>query len=260
MSKNIVIHSLVYNGIDSVELPLSDQTGTAVFHDISDATATQNDILETKTAYGLNGEIVGAMPNIGSLDGTITSVSDSRDIPAGYTTGGRVGLSVSDQAKIVPTNIRSGVNILGVDGSSYVVNTYSEDAASAQDISRNKVAFVNGSRVVGQMPDNDDIYTIIADAYDDTQTYSVGDYCIYDYELYKCIQDISSSETFDPTHWEVVTVMSEVPSGGTASAVTGIKGDEELTYRTGDVNLTRDNIGVSRITNSDIEAVMSNLT
>ena len=39
------------------------------------------------------------------------------NIPAGYTTGGTVSISSTEQAKIIAGNIKSGVTLLGVAGS-----------------------------------------------------------------------------------------------------------------------------------------------
>ena len=44
------------------------------------------------------------------------------------------------------------------------------------------------------------------DDYDNTQTYAVGAYCIYDNKLYKCTTAVSSAEDFDSTKWSEVNV------------------------------------------------------
>ena len=54
----------------------------------------------------------------------------------------------------------------------------------------------------------------IATGYDDTQTYAVGDYVIYDGLLYKCNTAVTTAETFDPTKWTHVVVTDEMGSGG----------------------------------------------
>ena len=56
-------------------------------------------------------------------------------------------------------------------------------------------------------------YTI-ANVYDSSETYAVGDYAIYQNTLYKCNTAILVGEVFDPTKWTSVKVMDEMPSGG----------------------------------------------
>ena len=55
----------------------------------------------------------------------------------------------------------------------------------------------------------------IADDYDNTQTYVVGDYCIYEGDLYRCITAVTSAESFDSTKWTAVLVTDELGQGGT---------------------------------------------
>lgn len=50
----------------------------------------------------------------------------------------------------------------------------------------------------------------IHEQYDNTQTYSIGDYCINDNQLYKCIVDVSTPEDFDQSKWEQTTVGKEI--------------------------------------------------
>lgn len=43
---------------------------------------------------------------------------------------------------------------------------------------------------------------ISKDEYDSTKTYSIGDICVYNNKLYKCIETISTAENFDSSKWE----------------------------------------------------------
>lgn len=61
-------------------------------------------------------------------------------------------------------------------------------------------------------------YTI-ANVYDSSATYAIGDYAIYQNTLYKCTTAITVGETFDPTKWTSVKVMSEVGQGGGGGSV-----------------------------------------
>ncbi len=63
----------------------------------------------------------------------------------------------------------------------------------------------------------------IAEAYDDTAAYAVGDYVIYDGLLYKCDTAVSSAETFDPTKWTHVVVTDEMGSGGGSGSLDAIE-------------------------------------
>lgn len=51
-----------------------------------------------------------------------------------------------------------------------------------------------------------------APVYDDTETYSVGDVCTYNGQLYKCETAVSTAETFDPTKWAAI-VVTELSGG-----------------------------------------------
>lgn len=54
------------------------------------------------------------------------------------------------------------------------------------------------------------VYNLIANKYSLVSTYNIGDYCIYDYKLYKCNTQISTGEDFDPTKWDQTTIMDEL--------------------------------------------------
>ena len=85
------------------------------------------EILTGKTAYARGTKLTGTMPNRGSVNGTINAADGSYTIPMGFHDGsGSVAIDGTEQAKIVPGNIKSGVEILGVTG------TYSGEAITAQ--------------------------------------------------------------------------------------------------------------------------------
>ena len=53
---------------------------------------------------------------------------------------------------------------------------------------------------------------IIAADYDSTATYAVGDYCVYNNELYRCTTAITTAEAWNSSHWSSTNVDSELDS------------------------------------------------
>lgn len=48
--------------------------------------------------------------------------------------------------------------------------------------------------------------------YSPNKTYLIGDYCIYDNVLYRCIRKIATPMPFDDTYWQITTVDQEISS------------------------------------------------
>ena len=94
------------------------ETGSCTYDaDTSDADAVSSEILSTKTAYVNGTKITGNMINNGAVTGTITAKTDEYTVPVGYHDGsGKVSISSTEQAKIIATNIRTGITVLGVTG------------------------------------------------------------------------------------------------------------------------------------------------
>ena len=194
MGQTIKINGVTYNDVKELKAPLaSDTSKMAVFPDTSDATAKAASIKDGETAY-INGEKVeGTMPVNGSVSANITTKDGTVSIPEGFTPGGTVGIDSTEKAKLIPGNIRQGVNILGVSGtmspsegviaqaktatptkSQQVIQpdsgythlsqvtvaaipaqyiTTTDANATADDIKNGKTAYVNGKKITGSHTD-----------------------------------------------------------------------------------------------------------
>lgn len=110
-----------------------DATGTIITgtstkdSDTSEDTALVGEILSGKTAHARGTLLTGTMPNNGAVAGTITTKTQEYSVAQGYHDGsGKVKIDDTEQAKIIASNIKDGVNILGVTG------TYTGEGVTAQ--------------------------------------------------------------------------------------------------------------------------------
>lgn len=102
-------------------------TGTCTFDaDTSDATAGDAEVLATKTFYKNGTKHTGSMTNRGSVTLEIDDLVGEA-IPSGYHDGGgSASIKSSEASKIIASNIKDGVTILGVLG------TYTGEGVTAQ--------------------------------------------------------------------------------------------------------------------------------
>lgn len=93
-------------------------TGTCEFDaNTQDATAADTEILAGKSAYVKGTKKTGTMKNNGAVTGKISTKEGTYTVPQGYHDGsGKVGIDSTEQAKLIPANIREGVTILGIVG------------------------------------------------------------------------------------------------------------------------------------------------
>lgn len=151
MSKSVKINNATYENVPKVEIPLATGTGNATFWDTTGVTVAAEDILTGKTAFGASGSVTGSMANNGAQTETITKLADSIKIKQGYHNGsGTVSIDSAEKAKIISANIKAGVTVLGVTGSTSVVDT-SDATATAGTIVSGSTAYVAGQKIAGTL-------------------------------------------------------------------------------------------------------------
>lgn len=89
-----------------------------VLLDLTEDTVTEDNLLSGIVAHDATGrQIEGKMPVVGAVEKFISSKSESYTIPKGYHNGsGKVAISNEEQAKLIASNIKKGITILGVTG------------------------------------------------------------------------------------------------------------------------------------------------
>ena len=104
------------------------KTGTCTYDsDTSEDTVAVSEILVGKTAHARGVKITGTMPDNGAVSGSIATKDGQYTVPQGFHDGsGKVGIASTEKAKLIPGNIKSGVEVLGVTGS------YSGESINAQ--------------------------------------------------------------------------------------------------------------------------------
>lgn len=118
LTADSVVPAKLLKGITAHDKTGATITGMCTFDaDTSGATASAAEILLGKTAFVKGAEVTGTMPNNGAVAGNITTKAQVYTVPLGFHDGsGTVQIAEADQAKLIATNIREGVTILGVEG------------------------------------------------------------------------------------------------------------------------------------------------
>ena len=90
-----------------------------VLLDLTGDTVAADKMLSGYTAHDKSGaKITGTMPNKGAVSGSIATKDGQYTVPQGFHNGsGKVGIASTEKAKLIPDNIKSGVEVLGVTGS-----------------------------------------------------------------------------------------------------------------------------------------------
>ena len=93
-------------------------TGTCDYDvNSQDATVKVAEILTGKTAYARGSKLTGTMPNNGAVSLTISTLDEEVSIAQGYHDGsGKVSILSTEKAKLIASNIKQGITILGVTG------------------------------------------------------------------------------------------------------------------------------------------------
>ena len=137
MAENLRVNKIVYGNTVLIDLTADTVTDDKILasytaHDASgniitgtcdfdvnsqDATVKVAEMLIGKTAYARGTKLTGTMPNNGSISLTISEVNEEVSVAQGYHDGsGKVSILETEKAKLIASNIKQGITILGVTG------------------------------------------------------------------------------------------------------------------------------------------------
>lgn len=128
MAQNVIINGVTYSDVPEVDIPKSGG-GTAKFYDAAAADAAAADVLSGKKFVGSSGLDTGSMTNNGSVSGEIETKAGTVNIPAGYTSGGTVGIKASAVQDLTAATLLQGKEVLGVQGT-LALPTISQDSTT----------------------------------------------------------------------------------------------------------------------------------
>ena len=132
--------------------------------DTTDATANAHEILNGETAYVNGVKITGDMPNRGEVDGFIDDKDDAFAIQQGYHDGaGTVEIDPTEKAKLIPGNIKNGVEILGVTGD-YAGETATAEAKTVTPLNSAQTVLPTSADYLSQVTVNAVEYQEVANA------------------------------------------------------------------------------------------------
>lgn len=128
MAQNVIINGVTYSDVPEVDIPKSGG-GTAKFYDAAAADVAAADVLSGKKFVGSSGLDTGSMANNGSVSGEIETKAGTVNIPAGYTSGGTVGIKASAVSDLTAATLLQGKEVLGVQGT-LALPTISQDSTT----------------------------------------------------------------------------------------------------------------------------------
>lgn len=128
MAQNVIINGVTYAEVPEVDIPKAGG-GTAKFYDASGADAAAGNVLSGKKFVGTSGLDTGSMENNGNVSGEIETKAGTVNIPAGYTSGGTVGIKASAVSDLTAATLLQGKTVLGVTGT-LALPTISQDSTT----------------------------------------------------------------------------------------------------------------------------------
>lgn len=186
--------------------------------------ASSDKVLSGYTILNQAGQqLTGTMPNNGDV--TIAPTTSEQTKEKGYYNSLKVNpVTSAIDSNITPENIKSGVNILGVEGTLEEGINTSDATATAEDISLNKTAYANGQKITGSLPlfPNSRTFTVDGGITNDTENSRIQ---IHTINTTKQILDSNLNMEFNGEYADVADAIGltadKIKAGETILGITG---------------------------------------
>ena len=187
--------------------------------------ASSDKVLSGYTILNQAGQqLTGTMPNNGDV--TIAPTTSEQTKEKGYYNSLKVNpVTSAIDSNITPENIKSGVNILGVEGTLEGGIDTSDATATVNDIVQDKTAYVNGQKIEGTLPlfPNSRTFTVDGGITNDTENSKLT---ISTINTLKQILDSNLNMEFSTSYSNVADAIGltadKIKAGETILGVTGI--------------------------------------
>lgn len=152
-----------------------------------------------------NENVSGGLTKL-KVNGTVYGVSSVEANPASTSTGTLTKVGIDGTVYDLPSGGGGGTTVIA-----------NPSGTATTELEKLQV----GSSIYGISGDKANHN--LADTFDDTATYSVDDYVIYNQNLYKCIIAVTTAGAFDSNNWTQVLITDEMGSGsGGSSTLSGL--------------------------------------
>lgn len=222
---------------DSGYYGLSDVTVSPIpdaYQDVSSVTAVAGDVLTGKIFVTADGSVItGTMTNNGAVSKILDATTISYTIPKGYHAGtGEVSITLETKTvtptktaqDIVPTagKVLSKVTVAAIPD--LYIDTSDADALASQ-ILVDKIAYVDGSKVTGTMPDNGAVsktLTTTTTSYTIPEGYHDGEGAVSVSLETKTATPTKLAQTISPSNGKLLSSVSVAAIPAAYQDVTGV--------------------------------------
>ena len=165
-----------------------------MYADVQTATAAANDAATLATTKAGLADTAATLANTkaGLADTAATLANTKAGLADTAATLANTKAGLADDAATL-ANTKAGLANTAASSANTAASAANTAAASATSAAATAAAAVS----------------YIAPTYSASATYAVGDYCVYNGGLYRCVTAISTAEAWTAAHWESVTVGSE---------------------------------------------------